>query len=208
MKKRRKKEKAVWLIRFVKLLFKNWLVRRTALVLLVFVVSVNGIVTLMGASGAFILSPVHLWNKSQAIGFYVTHKVRQLVKPAPLSPQNALLRASREYGVPPKLVFAIAKAESDFHPHRVSRTGAMGLMQIMPDTAKNLGVKDPFHPEDNADGGAKYLSQLWRRYDGDIRRVVAAYNYGPGRVPRSGPYHVPPETKAYVSRVIQYQQQM
>jgi hypothetical protein len=100
MKKRRKKEKAVWLIRFVKLLFKNWLVRRTALVLLVFVVSVNGIVTLLGASGAFILSPVHLWNKSQAIGFYVTHKVRQLVKPAPLSPQNALLRASREYGVP------------------------------------------------------------------------------------------------------------
>lgn len=208
MKKRRKKNKTLWLIRVVKSLFEKWLVRRTALVLLVFVVSVNGIVILLGASGAFILSPVHMWNKSQAIGLYATHKVRQLVRPAPLSPQNALWRASRKYGVPPKLVLAIAKAESDFLPHRVSRTGAMGLMQIMPDTAKDLGVKDPFHPEDNADGGAKYLSQLWRRYDGDIRRVVAAYNYGPGRVPRSGPYYVPPETKAYVNRVIQYHQQM
>jgi len=97
MKKKLKKKKTFWLIRVVQSLFENWLVRRTALVLLVFVVSVNGIITLLGASGAFILSPFHLWNKSQAIGLYATHRVRQLGKPAPLSPENALLRASRKY---------------------------------------------------------------------------------------------------------------
>jgi soluble lytic murein transglycosylase-like protein len=208
MKKKRRKKNTFWLIRVGQSLFENWVVRRTALVLLVFVISVNATITLLGASGAFILSPFHLWNKSQAIGLYATHKVRQLGKPAPLSPENALLRAGRKYGVPEKLVFAVAKAESDFVPLRISRTGAMGLMQIMPGTAKDLGIKDPFHPEDNADGGAKYLSRLWLKYQGDIRRVAAAYNYGPGRVPRSGPYYVPAETKAYVSRVIRYHEQM
>ncbi len=185
-------------------LLKNRLVPRTALLLLVFVISVNGIISLLGASGGSILSPYHLWNKSQAIGFYAAHKVRQLAKPTPPSPQQALVRASRKYGLRQQLVFAIAKAESNMGPLRVSRTGAMGLMQLMPDTARHLGVKDPFHPEDNADGGAKYLSQLLRRYQGDVRRAVAAYNCGPGRVPRSGPYDLPAETRAYVNRVMRY----
>lgn len=208
MKKRRKKQKSFWPIRLVQTVFKNWLVRRTALVLLAFVVTVNVIISSLGASGAFLFSPFHLWNKSQAIGFYATHQMEQIGKPTPLSPKTALVRAGRKYGVSQKLVFAIAKAESDFVPQRISRTGAMGLMQIMPDTANDLGIKDPFHPEESANGGAKYLSQLWRKYHGDIRRVAAAYNYGPGRVPRTGPYYVPPETQAYVRRVIRYHRQM
>ena len=180
----------------------NWLVRRTAIVLVCFILAVNLAVTALGASGAHLLSPFHIWNKARAIGLFASHLVQKARQPETVASKQALRRAVRRHNVPSKLVFAIAKAESDFVPWRVSHTGAMGLMQLMPDTAAELGVVDPFHPQQNADGGVKYLARLYKKYGGDIRRVAAAYNWGPGRVPRTGPYRPPAETRRYVRKVV------
>lgn len=189
-------------------LFANWLVRRTAAVLLAFVLAINISVMLLGASGVVLISPFHTWNKARALGLFAAHVVNQIGAPKLPSAEVALRQAGKKYNVPPHVVYAIAKAESDFQPYRVSRTGAMGLMQLMPDTAVDLGIADPFHPVQNAEGGALYLSRLWRKYRGDLHRVAAAYNYGPGRVPRTGTYDVPPETRVYVSRVFRYSKQL
>ena len=204
MKKRSRKKHKSYLWRLLSGVASNWLVRRTAVVLLCLVLAVNGIVTMLGGSGVYLLSPFHLWNKIRAIGLYTTHVVDQVGEPPLPSSRSALAAAVRRYRVPARLAFAVARVESDFVAHRISHTGAMGLMQLMPDTARELGVKDPFHPMDNADGGVKYLSQLWKKYRGDTRRVAAAYNCGPGRVPRTGAYSVPTETQRYVRRVVSY----
>jgi soluble lytic murein transglycosylase-like protein len=78
----------------------------------------------------------------------------------------------------------------------------MGLMQLMPNTAQELGVLDPFDVRENADAGVRYLKQLMTTYRGDLRRAVAAYNAGAGRVPLRGPLLLPAETRTYVSRVV------
>ena len=83
----------------------------------------------------------------------------------------------------------------------------MGVMQLMPDTAKDLDIRDPFDAGENADGGVRYLAKLWKRYRGNMRRVAAAYNAGPGSVPRVGTYRVPRETRRYVDKVIRYTRQ-
>lgn len=111
---------------------------------------------------------------------------------------------SQRYDVPKNLLMAVAKAESDFDADSVSSCGAAGIMQLMPETAKSLGVKDSFDPEQNIMGGAKYLSQLLKKYDGDTKLALAAYNAGSGNVAKYG--GIPPfkETQAYVKRVMQY----
>ena len=78
----------------------------------------------------------------------------------------------------------------------------MGIMQLMPFTARDMGVKDPFDSRENIRGGVKYLGLLWRRYRGDKRRVAAAYNAGMGRIPRRGKLNLPGETRHYVKKVI------
>lgn len=111
-------------------------------------------------------------------------------------------KASQTYGVPTALLKAVAKAESNFDPDAESGAGAQGVMQLMPGTAKSLGVTDPFNAEQNIMGGAKYLSQLLREFDGDTTLAVAAYNAGPGNVKKySG---IPPfaETQSYVKKVL------
>lgn len=109
--------------------------------------------------------------------------------------------AARTYQVEPALIRALIHAESAFNPLVVSRKGAMGLTQLMPDTARELGVGNAFTPEQNIFAGVRYLSGLLRQYQGDIPLALAAYNAGPGAVEK---YHgIPPytETRAYVERV-------
>jgi soluble lytic murein transglycosylase-like protein len=115
--------------------------------------------------------------------------------------------ASRKYRIPTALVRAVIKAESNGNPRAVSRSGAQGLMQLMPATARSLGVKNPFNPRENINGGVKLLRQLMNRYQGNLDKVLAAYNAGTVAVDR---YEgIPPyrETQVYVPRVKKYLQQ-
>lgn len=110
--------------------------------------------------------------------------------------------ASSKTGIDPDLISSVIKAESGFNVHAVSRKGAQGLMQLMPATAAQLGVKNAFDPQENVQGGSMYLRDLLIQNHLDLARALAAYNAGPQRVAQ---YHgVPPyyETHAYVSRVI------
>jgi soluble lytic murein transglycosylase-like protein len=127
--------------------------------------------------------------------------------PAPAVPDTPVelaAWAARKYQLPDSFVRSVMKAESGFQPNAVSPKGAIGLMQLMPDTARVLGV-DPRDPHQNADGGAQYLRQLLARYENDPNQVLlalAAYNAGPAAVER---YHgVPPykETREYILRVL------
>lgn len=116
-------------------------------------------------------------------------------------------RFAREFGVEPTLVRAIIAVESCFDPQAVSRVGAQGLMQLMPATAKQLGVSDSFNVEENLRGGIEYFSRLHARYEGDTVRALAAYNAGPSAVDRHG--GIPPfeETRNYIERVLDHWQE-
>jgi hypothetical protein len=122
----------------------------------------------------------------------------------PQTPEDLAAQAAKKYLLPDSFVRSVMKAESAFQPNAVSPKGAIGLMQLMPDTARELGV-DPRDPDQNADGGAQYLRALLAKYEGDPDQVLlalAAYNAGPGAVDR---YHgVPPyrETREYILRVL------
>ncbi len=113
-------------------------------------------------------------------------------------------RAAETYGVPVNLLKAVAKAESGFRPDVVSRCGAIGVMQLMPATARGLGVEDPYDPEQNIMGGAKYLAQKLEYYDGDVTLTLAAYNAGSGAVAKYGGVPPYPETQNYVKKVLGY----
>jgi hypothetical protein len=113
-------------------------------------------------------------------------------------------KASDTYGVSTQLLKAVAKAESNFNPTAESSSGAKGIMQLMPGTAKSLGVTDVFDPEQNIMGGAKYLSQMISQVHGNVEVGLAAYNAGPGAVQK---YHgIPPykETQNYIAKVMDY----
>jgi soluble lytic murein transglycosylase-like protein len=98
-------------------------------------------------------------------------------------------------------VRAVVKVESNFNPNAVSRKGAMGLMQLMPSTAKQLNVKNPFDPEQNVDAGVRHLKRLLESYGGDIRLTLAAYNAGAGAVARNSGVPHYAETQNYVRRI-------
>lgn len=110
-------------------------------------------------------------------------------------------KAAKRYDVDPALIRSVMQTESAFNPIAVSSAGAMGLMQLMPELAAEFGVTDPFDPEQNIMAGTRYLRQLLKMHDGNVRLAVASYNAGPGAVARYGA--IPPfaETREYVKRV-------
>lgn len=117
-----------------------------------------------------------------------------------------ILKVSDRHDVDPALVKAIIMAESGYNPKALSRRGAAGLMQLMPNTAKSLGVKDIFDPEHNIDGGVRYFKRLVTKYDGDVRLALAAYNAGSRKVNQY--QGVPPfkSTRFYIKKVMTYYQ--
>ncbi len=117
--------------------------------------------------------------------------------------QQEIEQASSKYGVEPALIRAVILAESDFDPYAISYAGALGLMQLIPETAERMGVEDPFNPTQNIDGGTRYLGKLREMFD-DIKLSVAAYNAGENRVARHGGIPPIPETREYVRRVLEY----
>ena len=114
--------------------------------------------------------------------------------------------AAEKYDLPVNLIKGVIKAESNFDADVISSAGAQGLMQLMPGTAKELGVSDPFDIEQNIDGGAHYLRKMLDTFDGNVRQALAAYNAGPGTVKKydgNVPYQ---ETRQYVKRVLRFSQ--
>jgi len=116
---------------------------------------------------------------------------------------GVIKQTARLHGLPPALVKAVIRAESNFDPGARSDKGAIGLMQLMPRTAEEMGVEDPWHAEENVRGGTAYLRSMVNRY-GDVRLALAAYNAGPHAVDRYGGVPPYPETQQYVQRVLSY----
>lgn len=124
--------------------------------------------------------------------------------------ENAIGVSSKRYGVDEKLIKAIIKVESNFDPKVVSPVGAKGLMQLMPENCRDLGVSDPFNIEQNIDGGVRHIKEYLDRYNGDMEMALMAYNGGPTRMMNRGVrsindlYKMPKETQNYVPKVMSY----
>lgn len=135
-------------------------------------------------------------------GVSKTDAVSNIVNPTKQQILGIISKVSQKYGVDEKLVQAVIKQESGFNPKATSHCGAMGLMQLMPATAKGLGVKDAYNPVQNIEGGVKHLKGLLARYNGNLILALAAYNAGGGNVDKYG--GVPPfkETQNYVKSIL------
>ncbi|GAA0680238.1 lytic transglycosylase domain-containing protein [Clostridium cadaveris] len=124
--------------------------------------------------------------------------------------ENAISISAKKYGVDEKLVKAIIKIESNFDPKVVSPAGAKGLMQLMPENCRDLGISDPFNIEQNIDGGVRHIKEYLDRYNGNMEMALMAYNGGPTRMANRGVrsmndiYKMPKETQNYVPKVMSY----
>lgn len=121
--------------------------------------------------------------------------------------EHIIDHASNSYNIDRNLITSVIKAESDFDPNCTSKKGAMGLMQLMPETAKELGAENPYDPYENVMAGTKYLKGLLKRYDNDTNSTLAAYNWGMGNLERN-PGKLPRETRIYIARVNKFYQDL
>jgi soluble lytic murein transglycosylase-like protein len=123
--------------------------------------------------------------------------------------ETSILKAAQKYDLPTNLIKSVIRAESNFQVKAVSHAGAQGLMQLMPATARELGVKNPFSIEENVDGGSRYLRKMLDSFGGNLKLALAAYNAGPEAVIKYGG-KVPPyrETQQYVKRVLRFTRQL
>lgn len=129
-------------------------------------------------------------------------RARTVISDGELEP--VIARHSRAHRLHPALIRAVIKTESDFDPQAVSRAGAIGLMQLMPQTAVRLDVRDSYNPDENIGGGTKYLRQLLDRFNGNLPLALAAYNAGEHTVERYQGLPPIPETRQYVQKVLRY----
>lgn len=137
----------------------------------------------------------------------VTATAASIAAPLPINPQDLIREAAIKQGLPPEFVASVAKVESAFQPNALSPKGAIGVMQLMPGTAKALGA-NPHDMRENIDAGTRLLRDLLVKYDGDVVKALAAYNAGSGAVDRYNGLPPYDETRRYVNKVIgAYQQQ-
>lgn len=141
------------------------------------------------------INPVNQISQAQAISAIPQTSSKSHIK-------DLVSKISKKHGVDEKLIHAVIKQESGYNPNAKSSAGAQGLMQLMPATAKSLGVKDPYNPAENIDGGVRYLKSMLDRYNGSIPLALAAYNAGPGNVDKYD--DIPPfkETQNYVKNIL------
>ncbi len=141
-------------------------------------------------------SPSNYWPTNPLLGKMNNNNIT-----VPKDLDEIIKNAARKYDLPEQLIKSVIQQESSFNPEAVSSTGASGLMQLMPSTAKSLGVTNVFDPAENINAGSKYLRSMLDRFGGDIKLALAAYNAGPGNVERYN--GVPPfkETQNYVKRI-------
>lgn len=144
------------------------------------------------------LSPYDLRSSQGAVALAARAKI-----------ESSIQKAAQKYDLPPALIKAVIKAESNFQVDAVSKAGAQGLMQLMPETARELGVKNPFDIEQNIDGGVRYLRKMLDSFGDNLSLALAAYNAGPAALEKYG-REIPPyeETHRYVQRVLRFSKQM
>ena len=180
----------------------NGIIERHLLGLGVLVVTVSAGYFLSGLSGSRSLQPMVQEARVEVVEEDNNPAVAEADADAELTIDEHIKEVAARHGVRADLVAAVIEAESDFNPRAVSRRGARGLMQLMPKTAKRLGVADPFDPKENIEAGVKHLRAMMDRFDNNIPLALAAYNAGEVAVIK---YRgVPPyrETRAYVKRIM------
>lgn len=133
-------------------------------------------------------------NEAAAIQANITPSKAQIL--------NVISNISKKHGIDEKLVQALIRQESGFNPNAKSKAGAMGLMQLMPFTARSLGVNDPYNMVQNVEGGVKYLKSMLNKYNGNVILALAAYNAGPGAVDKYDGVPPYPETQNYVKSIL------
>lgn len=147
-----------------------------------------------------LLSLQRIGDRASALSQFARHRLTCSCSDATVT--SSLRSAAARHRVPFKLALSVAKTESSLIHTRISGTGAMGVMQLMPGTARELGVSDAFAIEDNVDGGVRYLKYLLGMYKGNMRRALAAYNAGPARIAKRGPLTMPTTTRSYVAKIL------